>query len=56
MTGANPEYSHLYDEIDSLKAINADLLAALESIAEWTDAREMSRYQIARAAIAKAQP
>ncbi len=38
-----------------LIAAAPDLLAALESIATWTEAREMSPQQIAQSAIAKAR-
>ena len=33
MTDSSPEYSHLYDQINNLKTINADLLAACEHAA-----------------------
>ena len=62
MTGANPEYSHLYDEIDEIKAINADLLAALEKLFDLNcvsycdyETEKVEAAHKARAAIAKAR-
>ena len=64
MTGASPEYSHLYDEIDDLKTINTDLLAALEAVVRFLEAAtdyeathpfEYASPLKARAAIAKAR-
>ena len=47
MTNTSSFHSHLYNEIDDLKAINADLLAALEKVTRLaTDINSLNHADI----------